>query len=155
MNKTIVLKTLEQKKIPYTYYEYDNTLTEGIKIAEILNENVDHVYKTLVTTDNANHYYVFVIPVDKTLDLKKCAKILNIKKLDMLKQKDLEPLTGYVHGGCSPIGMKKKFPTYYNDTIKLIDTIYVSGGRVGLQINIKTNDLIKITDGKIDNLISE
>lgn len=109
MNKTIVMKILEQKKINYEYFEYDAGIVDGIGVARALKEDVNQVFKTLVTTDGNNHFYVFVIPVNATLDVKKVAKIVGKKSIDMIKQKDLEPLTGYIHGGCSPIGMKKSF----------------------------------------------
>ena len=152
INKTIVLKILDQKKVVYQYFEYDSNITEGVVVAQKVGKNVDMVFKTLVTVDNTNAYHVFCIPVAKTLDLKKAAKLLNKKSLDMIKQKDLEPLTGYVHGGCSPIGMKKKFPTYFDKSIGDIEEICVSGGRTGLQIQIKSKDLIKLVQGRILDL---
>ena len=151
MNKTLALKILEQHKIAYKCHAYDPTLVNGQEIAKVLKENFQKVYKTLVTVDHLHHYLVFVIPVNENLDLKKLAKDLNKKSIDMLKQKDLEPLTGYVHGGCSPLGMKKKFLTYYDEAILHLDSVYVSAGRVGLQLNPK--DLIKITDGKVIKII--
>lgn len=153
MNKTIVMKILEQKKVNYNYYEYDSSIVDGTLVAKALNENPQQVYKTLVTTDHSNHYFVFVIPVEKSLDLKKVAQLLNKKSIDMIKQKELQPLTNYVHGGCSPIGMKKKFPTYYDQSINDHSEIYVSGGRTGLQIKINVKDLIHLTDGIVDNLV--
>lgn len=155
MNKTIVMKILEQKKINYEYFEYDAGIVDGIGVASALKEDVNQVFKTLVTTDGNKHFYVFVIPVNATLDVKKVAKIVGKKSIDMIKQKDLEPLTGYIHGGCSPIGMKKKFPTYLDKTAENFSEIFVSGGRVGLQIKIKKEDLIKLVDAKIDELALE
>lgn len=152
MTKTNVMKILEQKKIKYDFFEYDSTTTDGMKVAELLNENPHQVFKTLVTTDGSNHYFVFVIPVCETLDLKRVAKIVGKKSIDMIKQKELEPLTGYIHGGCSPIGMKKKFVTYFDKTIEQYESIYVSAGRVGVQIKINVKDLIKITEGRMDSL---
>lgn len=155
MNKTIVMKILEQKKINYEYFEYDAGIVDGIGVASALKEDVNQVFKTLVTTDGNNLFYAFVIPVNATLDVKKVAKIVGKKSIDMIKQKDLEPLTGYIHGGCSPIGMKKKFPTYLDKTVEKFSEIFVSGGRVGLQIKIKKEDLIKLVDAKIDELALE
>ena len=152
INKTIVLKILEQKKVKYQYFEYDSNVTDGVAVAEKVGKNVAMVFKTLVTVDNSNSYHVFCIPVAKTLDLKKAAKMINKKSLDMIKQKELEPLTGYVHGGCSPIGMKKKLPTYFDKSIDDLEEICVSGGRVGLQIQIKSQDLIKLVQGRILDL---
>lgn len=149
VNKTIVLKTLEQKKIKYQFYEYDSNVTDGVKVAELVEKSSEMVFKTLVTVDNQKGYHVFCIPVEKTLDLKKAAKHINRKSLDMIKQKELEPLTGYIHGGCSPIGMKKKFPTYFDSSIEQYEEICVSGGRVGLQIQINVKELLKLTSGKV------
>lgn len=155
MVKTNVMKILEQKKIKYDFFEYDSCITDGLKVAETLCEDPNQVFKTLVTTDGANHYFVFVIPVNQTLDLKGVAKVVGKKSIDMIKQKELEPLTGYIHGGCSPIGMKKKFITYFDSSINNYDNIFVSAGRVGVQVKIFTQDLIKITDGKIDSLVKK
>ncbi len=152
MIKTNVMKILEQKKINYLAIEYDPTTTDGMEVAATLKESPDQVFKTLVTTDSANHYYVFCIPVNKTLDLKAVAKLVGKKSIDMIKQKELEPLTGYIHGGCSPIGMKKKFITYLDKSINDFEEIYVSAGRVGLQIKIKVKDLLSITAGTIGDL---
>ena len=150
MNKTIVMKILEQKKINYEYFEYDAGIVDGIGVASALKEDVNQVFKTLVIT-----IFMYLIPVNATLDVKKVAKIVGKKSIDMIKQKDLEPLTGYIHGGCSPIGMKKKFPTYLDKTVENFSEIFVSGGRVGLQIKIKKEDLIKLVDAKIDELTLE
>ncbi len=152
MLKTSVMKNLEQNKIAYTAYEYDPSITEGLRVASILGLDHNKVFKTLVTTDNKDNYFVFVIPVTKELNLKMIAKALNKKSIDMIKQKDLEPLTGYVHGGCSPIGMKKKLPTYYDDSINNYEEIYVSAGRVGVQIKINAKVLITYTLGKVMKL---
>ena len=149
LNKTIVLKILDQKKIHYQYFEYDNSITDGVMVAKNVGKNPNDVFKTLVTVDNQKGYHVFCIPVCETLDLKKAAKQINKKSLEMIKQKELEPLTGYIHGGCSPIGMKKKFPTYFDKSIEKLDEICVSGGRVGLQIQIKVDELVKLTQGRI------
>ena len=156
MEKTNVMRILEQKKIKYNEYFYGDTdAISGVDVARVLNEDPNKVFKTLVTTDGNNRFYVFVIPVNATLDVKKVAKIVGKKSIDMIKQKDLEPLTGYIHGGCSPIGMKKKFPTYLDKTVENFSEIFVSGGRVGLQIKIKKEDLIKLVDAKIDELTLE
>lgn len=155
MVKTNVIKILEQKKVKYEFFEYDSSITDGVKVAKTLGENPNQVFKTLVTTDNANHYFVFVIPVNETLDLKGVAKIVGKKSIDMIKQKELEPLTGYIHGGCSPIGMKKKLVTYFDNTVNNFDSIFVSAGRVGVQIKINVKELLKLTDGRIDSLVKK
>ena len=153
MTKTNVMKILEQKKIKYEFFEYDSNITDGVEVAKTLGEKPVQVFKTLVTTDSQNHYFVFVIPVCNTLDLKGVAKIVNKKSIDMIKQKELFPLTGYIHGGCSPIGMKKKFMTYFDESINNFEEIYVSAGKVGVQIKINTKDLISLTDGYIGSLV--
>ena len=152
LNKTMAMKILDQKKIKYQYFEYDKTITDGEKVAELVGKDKKIVFKTLVTEDQNGSYYVFCIPVGKSLDLKKVAKLINKKSIDMIKQKDLEPLTGYIHGGCSPIGMKKKLPTYFDKSIEELTNVCVSGGRVGLQIEIETKELIKVTQARVMEL---
>ena len=145
--KTNVMRVLDSKKIEYQShsYEADPTLT-GEQIAGILGEPVDKVFKTLVTQGKSNTYYVFVVPVAKELDLKKAAKAAGEKSIAMIKQKELLPLTGYVHGGCSPIGMKKAFKTFIHETSPDFDTIFVSAGRVGAQIQLSPSDLISVAN---------
>ncbi len=143
VEKTNVMRVLDSKKIKYNSHEYepDATMT-GEEIAGILGENPDKVFKTLVTQAKSGQYYVFVIPVNAELDLKKAAKAAGEKAVSMIKQKDLLGLTGYVHGGCSPIGMKKQFPTFIHETATGLDRIFVSAGRVGFQIELAPSDLI-------------
>ena len=145
-DKTNVMRVLDSKKISYEShtYEPDATLT-GEEIAAILNEDPATVFKTLVTQGKSNTYYVFVVPVKEELDLKKAAKAAGEKSIDMIKQKELLPLTGYVHGGCSPIGMKKQFKTFIHETAPTYEKIYVSAGRVGAQIELSPDDLISVT----------
>ena len=142
--KTNVMRVLEQKKLPYTphFYDPDSTLTGG-EIADILGETKEKVFKTLVTVGKTKKNYVFMIPVDSELDLKKAAKACGEKSVDMIKAKELLPLTGYVHGGCSPIGMKKQFTTFAHATIESFDRIFFSGGRVGAQVEMTFADLKK------------
>ena len=144
--KTNVMRVLDAKKISYEShtYEPDATLT-GEEIAANLNEDSAKVFKTLVTQGKSNTYYVFVVPVKEELDLKKAAKAAGEKSIDMIKQKELLPLTGYVHGGCSPIGMKKQFKTFIHETAPSYEKIYVSAGRVGAQIELSPEDLISVT----------
>lgn len=144
--KTNVCRVLDSKKISYKVhtYEPDSTLT-GEQIAGILNEDVSSVFKTLVTQGKSGTYYVFVVPVAQELDLKKAAKAAGEKSIDMIKQKELLPLTGYIHGGCSPIGMKKQFKTFIHESASDLDKIYVSAGRVGAQIEVSPSDLISVT----------
>ena len=142
MEKTNVMRLLDQKKIAYKShtYEADASLT-GEDIAKILGEDTKRVFKTLVTQGKSKAYYVFVIPVDAELDLKKAASAAGEKALSMIKQKDLLPLTGYIHGGCSPIGMKKQFPTFFHETANNYDTIYFSAGKVGCQVELHLPDI--------------
>ena len=137
------MRVLESKKIQYTAHEYepDATLT-GEQIAAILGEPPSNVFKTLVTQGKSGAHYVFVIPVNAGLDLKKAAKASGEKSIEMIKQKELLPLTGYVHGGCSPIGMKKQFPTFIHLSAESLEKIYVSAGKVGFQIELSPLDLI-------------
>lgn len=135
-DKTNVMRILDKNKIPYTGFEYSAELTEGILIAEALGEEKRSVFKTLVTESSAGEHFVFVIPVAETLDLKAAARAVGVKSVSMLKQKNLLPLTGYIHGGCSPIGMKKPFPTVIDSSARDLEEFYVSAGKVGRQIKI-------------------
>lgn len=140
--KTNVMRLLEQKKIPYRAHSYTGTgAVSGTQVAQVLGEDPDRVYKTLVTTGKSKQHYVFVIPVAKELDLKKAAKAVGEKSIEMLKQKDLLPLTGYVHGGCSPVGMKKMFPTVLDASAQEHGTICVSAGKIGFQVELSPADL--------------
>lgn len=143
--KTNVMRILEQKKIKYTAHSYINTdAVSGVDVAAALNENPDKVFKTLVTVAKSGKNYVFVIPVAKELDLKKAARAVGEKSIDMLKSKELLPLTGYIHGGCSPIGMKKQFKTVIHETAQKYDTIMFSAGKIGYQVEMNVQDLSKV-----------
>lgn len=143
-DKTNVMRVLEQKKIPYTCHTYEPDATmSGAEIAALLKEDASKVFKTLVTQGKTGQYYVFVVPVEAELDLKKAAKAAGEKSVCMIRQKELLPLTGYVHGGCSPIGMKKQFPTYIHETAKEFEKMFVSAGRVGFQIELSPADLVR------------
>ena len=139
------MRLLDGRKIPYTArsYEPDASMT-GEEIALLLEENPDRVYKTLVTEGRTGQHYVFVIPVRAELDLKKAAKAAGEKSVSMIRQKELLPLTGYVHGGCSPVGMKKPFPTFLHRTAENENRIFVSAGKVGFQIEVSPRDLEKL-----------
>lgn len=143
--KTNVMRILDGKKINYSSHVYtpDSNLT-GEEIASILKENPEKVFKTLVTQGKSGAYYVFVVPVQLELDLKKAAKISGEKSINMIKQKDLLQLTGYVHGGCSPIGMKKQFKTFIHETALNYENIFVSAGKLGFQIELKPIDLMNV-----------
>ncbi len=141
--KTNVMRTLEQKKIAYTAHAYDpDGPIDGVSVAQTLGQAPERVFKTLVTRGASGGYYVFDIPVAESLDLKKAAKSVGEKSVAMLPQKELLGLTGYVHGGCSPVGMKKQFPTVFHETAVLYDTICVSAGRIGAQVECRPGDLI-------------
>ena len=144
-DKTNVMRVLDGKKISYNshMYEPDATLS-GAEIAAILGEEADKVFKTLVTRGKTGAYYVFVIPVEKELNLKKAAKAISEKSVAMIPQKELLPLTGYVHGGCSPIGMKKTFPTVIHETAKNYEKIFFSAGKVGYQVEVAVTDLERV-----------
>ena len=143
--KTNVMRVLDGKKIAYEShsYEADPTLT-GEDIAGILKEDPEKVFKTLVTQGKSGAYYVFVVPVKGELDLKKAAKVSGEKAISMIKQKELLPLTGYVHGGCSPIGMKKQFKTFIQESALSFEHVFVSAGKVGFQIELSPKDLIDV-----------
>lgn len=143
--KTNVMRLLEQKKVPYQHFTYESEgAISGLEVAELLGQDPAQVFKTLVTTGRSGAHYVFVIPVGAGLELKKAAKAVGEKSLEMLKQKDLLPLTGYVHGGCSPIGMKKLFRTTIDATAANFDSIIFSGGRIGLQVQVSLPDLARM-----------
>ena len=151
--KTNVMRTLDQKKIPYTAHSYDpDGPIDGVSVAQILGQPPEQVFKTLVTKAASGAYYVFDIPVAENLDLKKAAKAVGEKSVAMLPQKELLPLTGYVHGGCSPVGMKKQFPTVFHETVELFDTICVSAGKIGFQVELSPADLIELVGGSTEDV---
>ena len=142
--KTNAMRLLEKNKVEYKAYSYECTeFTDGIQIADLLGLPHDLVYKTLVTVGKSKGHYVFVIPIEAELDLKKAARAVGEKSIEMLPLKELTPLTGYVRGGCTSIGMKKQFPTIVDISAESKDTIVVSGGRLGSQLELKPGDLIR------------
>jgi len=146
--KTNVMRILDSKKIEYTPFVYSEDMTEGVLIAEALGEDVKQVFKTLVTESPTKAHYVSVIPVAETLDLKAAAKQVGEKSVSMLKQKELLPLTGYIHGGCSPIGMKKQFVTVFDESAEKFTEIFVSAGKVGRQIKVSPVGLAALINAK-------
>jgi Cys-tRNA(Pro)/Cys-tRNA(Cys) deacylase len=143
--KTNVMRTLEQKKIPYTAHSYDpEGPIDGVSVAQTLGQPPERVFKTLVTKGASGAYYVFDIPVAENLDLKKAARAVGEKSIAMLPQKELLGLTGYVHGGCSPVGMKKQFPTVFHETAAEYDTICVSAGKIGYQVECDPKALLTL-----------
>ena len=147
--KTNVMRILEQKKVPYGSYSYVNTdALSGAEVAKALNQNPEQVFKTLVTIGHSKTNYVFLVPVEKELDLKKAAKAVGEKSIQMIPAKELLPLTGYVHGGCSPIGMKKQFPTYLHASATGFERITVSAGVRGAQLLLTVSDLLLFVEAK-------
>ncbi len=155
MEKTNVMRTIESKKLKYNYYFYDTETVNGEEVAAVLDENPDRVFKTLVTVGKSRKNYVFMVPVCEELDLKKAAKAVGEKSIEMIKSKELLPLTGYIHGGCSPVGMKKLFNTTAHTTIQDFDTVYFSGGKVGCQVEMSFEDLKKIVPVKTADIIKD
>lgn len=144
-DKTNVMRVLDQKKIEYKSYNYLNTgAVSGLEVAQALGENPDMVFKTLVTVGKSKTNYVFVVPVDKELNLKKAAHSVGEKSIEMIKQRELLPLTGYVHGGCSPIGMKKQFVTTIDQSAEQFESIIFSAGKIGYQVEVSLEDLGKV-----------
>ncbi len=152
--KTNVMRLLEQKKIPYTphFYPHGKEAVDGVTVAKRMGQDPDAVFKTLVTRGAGGGYFVFVIPVAEELDLKKAAKAVGEKSVSMLHVAELLPLTGYVRGGCSPVGMKKLFPTVFDETAILRDTIYVSAGKIGSQVEVEPNALARLVNGRFADL---
>lgn len=154
MIKTNVLKTLDKNKIPYKSYTYgDGTPLSGTDVAKELNLPHEKVFKTLVTVGKSQKYYVFMVPVASELNLKKAAACVNEKSVEMIKSKELLPLTGYVHGGCSPIGMKKQFFTVIDTSALSFDTIVFSAGKIGYQVELSLSDLEKLVPIKLFDII--
>lgn len=154
IEKTNVMRILDQKKIAYNSYCYaDTDAISGIEVAAALNQNPDHVFKTLVTQGASKNYYVFLVPVAKELNLKKAAKAVSEKSIEMIKSKDLLSLTGYIHGGCSPIGMKKQFKTTIHFTAGDFETILFSAGKIGYQVEVSLDELKKVISFNLCDII--
>jgi len=155
--KTNVMRILEQKKIPYTAYTYpheEGVAVDGVTVAESMGQDPDTVFKTLLARGGKN-YYVFDIPVAAELDLKKAAKAVGEKSIELVAVKELLPLTGYVRGGCSPVGMKKQFPTVFNSSVETIDTVIVSAGKIGHQVALAPADLLALVRGVTADIVVE
>lgn len=151
--KTNVMRVLDAAGVKYNEYSFEGDYTNGVEIAELLGQSVERVFKTLVTVGKTGKNYVFMVPVAEELDLKKAAKAVGEKSIAMIKAKELLPLTGYIHGGCSPIGMKKQFDTVIHETAQLFDTIFYSGGRVGFQVETSPADLFSLIPIKYEDII--
>ena len=159
--KTNVMRTLDQKKIPYTAHFYEDhegpegTRDYGVHVAQVLGQDPARVFRTLVTQGADRNYYVFVVPVLAELDLKKAAKAAGVKSVAMIHVADINKVTGYIRGGCSPVGMKKQFVTVYDESCLAQQTMLVSGGRIGTQIECAPADLIKVTRGRTAAITQE
>jgi len=152
--KTNVMRILDKMKISYQSYCYAHTsAVSGVEVAAALGQDPRHVFKTLVTVSKAKTYYVFIIPVAEELDLKKAAKSVNEKSIEMIRAKELLPLTGYIHGGCSPIGMKKQFVTICDASAAEVGTFIFSAGKIGYQVEMAVPDLQKVIALQFADLI--
>ena len=152
--KTNAMRMLDRAKVSYTYEEYEcDDFTDGIQTADKLGYDHKLVYKTLVTTGKTGNHYVFVIPIEAEIDFKKAAKVVGEKSLEMLHLKDLTKVTGYVRGGCSPLGMKKQFPTIVHESAAAFDKIYISGGRIGTSITVNPDSLLTVVRGQYADVI--
>jgi len=155
MKKTNAIRILEVNNIPFQLFNYEFSIEEidAISVARKIEAEPESVFKTLVTRSNNNEYFVFVIPGNETLNLKKAANTSGTKNIEMIKEKELLPLTGYVKGGCSPIGLKKMFPIFIDETAQLFDEIYISAGMRGTQIKLNPNELKKLVKAEFVDLV--
>ena len=152
--KTNAVRILDRNKVEYELNKYEcDDFKDGVSIADMLEQSYDMSFKTLVTVGKSGKYYVFAIPVDKEINMKKAAKEVGEKNIEMVHVKDINAVTGYIRGGCTPIGMKKNYPTVINESAKEHEKIIVSGGRLGLQIILKPDDLVKFTNGRYADII--
>jgi Cys-tRNA(Pro)/Cys-tRNA(Cys) deacylase len=156
VTKTNAVRLIEQQKISYELLVYTieaGESVDGISVSGKIGYPYEYVYKTLVATAGVNQYYVFVVPVAKELDLKKAAKVVGQKKIELIAVKELLGLTGYIRGGCSPIGMKKLFPTYIDTTAETLEFIIVSAGKIGLQLKLTPQNLSKLCHAKFEEIV--
>lgn len=153
--KTNVMRILEKEQIPYTAHTYPHgkDAVDGVTVAELTGQDPAQVFKTLVTKGASGGYFVFVVPVAKELDLKKCARSVGEKSVEMIPVKDITKVTGYVRGGCSPVGMKKAYPTVFHLTAAAIPRIIVSAGKIGYQIDLAPGALLRLTGGKTADIV--
>ncbi|MBQ9673978.1 MAG: aminoacyl-tRNA deacylase [Ruminococcus sp.] len=152
-DKTNVMRILDRAKVEYEYFEYDNSKLNAVEVANELKIGVGCLFKTLVTVGKSREHYVFMVPAAEELDLKKAAKCAGEKSVEMLRQKELLPLTGYIHGGCSPIGMKKQFKTFIHKTAVGCGKLYFSAGKVGHQVSLSFDDLQKVIPITAEDII--
>lgn len=153
--KTNAMRILDSKKIEYNMYTYevDENHIDGISVAHKLNQDEKMVFKTLVAQGASKNFYVFVIPVAESLDMKKAAKVAGEKNMEMIHVKDINKVTGYIRGGCSPVGMKKLYTTFVHESGESLEKIIVSGGKIGFQIELKPSDLQLVTNFKYEDII--
>ncbi|NMD72352.1 Cys-tRNA(Pro) deacylase [Bacillus sp. DNRA2] len=153
--KTNAMRILDSQKINYQTYTYDNKdgKIDGVSVAGKINKDVMMVFKTLVAKGTGKNIFVFVIPVERELDLKKAAKAAGEKKVEMLPVKDIQAHTGYIRGGCSPIGMKKQYPTFIDAHATNLETLVVSGGKIGMQIEVAVDSLTEVTSATVLDLV--
>ena len=150
--KTNVMRILEQKNIPYTAHTYDHeegVAVDGVTVAAQLGQDPEQVFKTLVARGASKGIYVFCIPVAENLDLKKAARAVGEKSIEMIHVKEINALTGYIRGGCSPVGMKKQYPTVFHETAEIVDTIMVSAGKIGYQVELSPDALVELVGGTL------
>ena len=150
--KTNVMRVLEQKNIPYTAHTYEHeegVAVDGVTVAAQLGQDPECVFKTLVARGASKGIYVFCIPVAENLDLKKAARAVGEKSIEMIHVKEINALTGYIRGGCSPVGMKKQYPTVFHETAEIVDTIMVSAGKIGYQVELAPDALIELVEGTL------
>ena len=155
-NKTNAMRILDKLKISYTSHTYEcENFVDGVQIAELLGEDCASTFKTLVTIGKSGKYYVFCLPVDREMDLKKCARVVDEKSLTPVHVKDILAVTGYIRGGCSPIGMKKPYRTVIHESARTLGRMIFSGGRLGLQLELTPDDLIKACSGEFADIAAE
>lgn len=153
-SKSNAMRILDKLKIPYIMHTYEcEEFTDGVQIAKLVGKNCASVFKTLVTVGKSGKYFVFCVPVNCEMDLKKCAKSVNEKSIEPIHVKDIFAITGYIRGGCSPIGMKKQFRTVIHESAKSLNAIIISGGRLGLQLELTPDDLKKACSGEFSDII--
>lgn len=154
--KTNAMRLLDRQKISYRVNEYEcGEFVDGVTIADQLGQSYDISFKTLVTVGRSGQYYVFALPVDREVDLKKAAKAVGEKSVEMLPVKEINRVTGYIRGGCTPIGMKKRFPTVVHESAGQLEEMIISGGRLGEQIILKPSDLLRVTGAKLADIVKD
>ena len=151
--KTNAMRILDKNRIPYQVNTYEcEEFIDGIDIADMLGQSYDQSFKTLVTVGKSGEHYVFAIPIDRELDLKKAARAVGEKSVEMIHVKDINQITGYIRGGCTPIGMKKNYVTVLHSSIRTLNEVIISGGRIGSQIQMKPDDLIRVTNARVEDI---